>query len=79
MQVTTLAEARALVGRTFERDGLRRTIQRFMFGFHQGARQEIAVWSTGKPKYTSNWLESSQFDEFSEWLDGATEVTEERT
>lgn len=66
-QVTTLAEARELVGRTFERDGERRTIVKFVvlaFGI------DVITVYVG-PRLASAFM---NIDDFNEWLSGATEI-----
>lgn len=80
-RITTIAEARELVGRTFERDGERRRLMRITFGFEHGSRLAIAVYE--QPWKTMNRLgreipatKSCQFDAFGRWLSGATEITE---
>lgn len=65
MQVTTIAEARALVGRTFERDGETRTPT--FVGSHGGVFQRI---------HGTHNLLWDDLRQFNDWLSGATEVTE---
>lgn len=74
MRVTTIEEARELVGRTFERDGVFKTIvrvtetprlKRFRVQYehrHEEDRRVTLMWATGPV--------------FRRWLSGATEVTQ---
>lgn len=67
MQVTTIAEARALVGRTFERDGELRCIDalgEWLFEFR---------WGNGSLAFKANGTVS----EMAHWLSGATEIESE--
>lgn len=78
MQVTTIDEARALVGRTFERDGKRRTVTRVegirpsVFGPTHGLCGDV-YWSRpgGKEQKRNIWLPY-----FNDWLSKAVEVFE---
>lgn len=72
MQVTTIEEARALVGRTFERDGeVRSVIDVEQFNWRGGVSAPgIGYMKDGAVR----WLQ--KLDHFSEWLAGATEVPE---
>lgn len=64
MRITTIDEARALVGRTFERDGKRRTFMRLTV-----ARWWVrVVWKHGTRFF------DSELSEAESWLSGATEI-----
>ena len=65
MQVTTIAEARALVGRTFERDGEKMHIDSIIvqFSSEEWGLANVSQFSLG-------------VDQFDDWLSGATDVTE---
>ena len=71
MRITTLSEARSLVGRTFERDGETRSVidaEQLLW------RRGISAVGIGYMKDGAvRWLQ--KIDQFSDWLDGATEVT----
>lgn len=78
MQVTTLAEARALVGRTFERDGLHRTIRTVRWWNH---REPLML-----DQYAAGWNRPESGEDaainmvtlrvLNRWLKRATEVTD---
>ena len=68
MQVTTIAEARALVGRTFDRDGERRTVTAVdVIQCRHGVSGSVK-WRAAGP-----W---TRLFRFNDWLSQATEVTE---
>ena len=70
MQIRTIEEARTLVGRTFERDGKRRTVTEV-----NDCWDGIAVWwRTGIGFHADMAWQFSE--EFNDWLSGATEVTQ---
>lgn len=63
MRITTIDEARALVGRTFERDGKAWTVHKFQIGQRARVylRSEFSYWN-------------SSLEEFNDFLSGATEI-----
>jgi hypothetical protein len=70
MRITTLDEARALIGRTFERDGESRRIS----GISLHKLGCYAHWSCGNYAFRVNKVDD--LDDFLDWLSGATEVTD---
>jgi hypothetical protein len=72
MQVTTIAEARALVGRTFERDGELRVVVDAETLIWRGGVRDVGIGyaNRGAVRYMQ------RINKFSDWLSGATEVTE---
>lgn len=65
MRVTTIDEARQLVGRTFERDGVVKSIDALGEWLYEFRIQIDGKW------YRSNGTVS----EMAHWLSGATEIT----
>ena len=69
MTITTIAEARSLVGRTFERNGSRRRINNV-----DEHRRRVSYWAY--PKDLCSYPVVCAFDDFCDWLSEATEVVQ---
>lgn len=73
MKVETIEEARALVGRTFERDGERREVVLVNFQGHAAPEPFDIVYVNPK---RPNVFRSGYCHPFNRWLQDATEVTD---
>lgn len=77
MTITTIDEARALVGRTFEREGKRRKVVLTNFQGWSAPEPWDIVWCNPRAKSKRVFrLHSCLWSKWARWERGATEVVE---